>query len=191
MAAFNFSAVPRSSSQREAISSLGVPWRIFVIALVVFILTLVIWAGMEFGYSPYLKSEIKKIDAKLESLSSTFSEAQQKEFSSFYSQLYNIKSLAASHPYPSKLFEFLETSLYPTVRLTNFQADLGSGEIRMEGVIVSYNDLANQLSVFQKNPNVESVSLDTSRQLEVKDGGGVFFSSKIILNKKFLFNSEK
>ena len=129
MADLNFSSVtPRS--HKEEVSSVGFPWRIFVIALVVFGLTLVLWAGMSFGYTPYIKSEIKKVEAELDTLSTTFDESQQKDFISFYSQLYNIR-----------------------------------------------------------NTSVESVSLDTSRKAEAKDGGGTFFSLKIILNKKFLISS--
>ncbi|KKS82684.1 MAG: hypothetical protein UV58_C0007G0035 [Candidatus Wolfebacteria bacterium GW2011_GWC1_43_10] len=188
MADLNFSSVtPRS--HKEEVSSVGFPWRIFVIALVVFGLTLVLWAGMSFGYTPYIKSEIKKVEAELDTLSTTFDESQQKDFISFYSQLYNIRNLSATHTYPSKIFDFIESSIYPTVRLSNLQVNLASGETRIEGIAVDYETLANQISALKNNTSVESVSLDTSRKAEAKDGGGTFFSLKIILNKKFLISS--
>lgn len=163
----------------------GVPWRILVISIVIFGLTIVIYAGMQFGYIPYLSSQIDKVDSQFTQLSKSFNDQQQKDFLNFYSQLYNIKSLSGNHAYPSKVFDFIETSLYPSVKLTNLQVTVSTGEIRLEGNISDYDSLSNQLAVFKSNSNVASMSLDSSRKVDPKDGGGIFFSIKLNMNKDF------
>ncbi|MFA6136406.1 MAG: PilN domain-containing protein [Candidatus Paceibacterota bacterium] len=185
MADFNFGAKTVQKQKESPYSSVGFPWRIFVITLVIFVLSLVIYAGMDLGYKPYLESQLSKVDSDFDALSETFNEQQQKDLLNLYSQLYNIKNISLSHPYISQIFNLLESSLYPTVKLTNLQASVSSYEVRVEGITVDFDTLANQLAALKSHDKISSVSLDTSRKMEQKEGGGVFFSIKIILEKSF------
>jgi hypothetical protein len=159
-----------------------------VISLVIFGLTVLIWAGISFGYIPFLSSQLKQVNADFESLSKRISPDQQKSLTDFYSQLYNIQNLQASHKYPAKIFDFLEKNTYPMVNITNFQVNLEGGDIRFSGIAVDYQTLVNQLAVLKSDPNVNSVVLESSQKKDVKEGGGVSFSIKMSIKTSF-FNS--
>jgi len=173
------SNIPRSSQP------IGFPWRILVISIVVFGLTILIWAGMSFGYVPYLNAQIKKVDGQFEQLSGSLDETKQEELVQFYSQLYNIKTLGQSHVYPSRFFDLLERDTYPTVRIVNVQLDTAEKQATIEGIALDYNMLTNQVAALQADPSVETVTLDSSRQRTASDGGGVQFSLKVLLVNTF------
>jgi Tfp pilus assembly protein PilN len=163
-------------------ASVGFPWRLLVISFVIFGLTVLVWAGIQFGYTPFLNSQLSSATANFNALSGKISERQQKDLTSFYSQLYNIQSLQASHIYSAKLFDFLEKNIYPNVVLNSFQASLPGGSIRFDGVAADYQTLTNELAILKSDPNVTLVSLDSSNQRDVKGGGGVAFTISVSLS---------
>jgi len=169
----------QNMSRSREYASVGFPWRVLVIAIVVLGLSLLVYAGMAFGYIPYLTSEIKSVDAQFAELSQSLDSAQQKNLIDLYSQLYNIDTLASSHAYPSRFFDFLERNTYPTVRVTLMQLNVSGREARLEGIVPTFETLSDQLAVFENNPDVSGVALDASRQRDASEGGGVFFSVKI------------
>ncbi len=169
-------------------ASAGFPWRLLIISFVVFGLTILVWAGIQFGYIPFLNSQLSNAMANFNSLSGKISEQQQKDLTGFYSQLYNIQSLQASHIYSAKLFDFLEKNIYPNVVLTSFQASLTGGSIRFDGIASDYSTLTNELAILKSDPNVTLVTLDSSRQKDVKEGGGVAFTISVSISPK-LFDS--
>jgi hypothetical protein len=171
-------------------SSVGFPWRLLVISIVIFGLTVLVYAGINFGYVPYLNSEISKADANFTDLSKKIDVNQQQSLTDFYSQLYNVQTLALTHFYPSRIFDFLEKNIYPTVKLSSFQAGILGGDVRFDAVAVDFNTVINQLAILKTDPNVSAVSLDSSRQREAKDGGGVIFSVRMSFNPKF-FESQQ
>lgn len=163
----------------QRLSSAGFPWRLLIVALVVFGLTVLIYAGMMFGYIPYLESQIKDIDSKFTQLSKSLDNDQQQALLDFYSQLYNIDQLSAGHLMPSRFFDFLERNMYPTVKINNLQLNVATGEIRLDGIALDYVTLTNQVALLQKSSDVRSIVLDTSKQRDSKEGGGVTFSLKL------------
>ena len=189
MSDLNFATQAGVRPRAANASAVGFPWRILIITLVIFGLSVVIYVGINFGYIPYLNSQLEKVDVQFAQLSKSFDENQQKEFINFYSQLYNIKNLSSAHVYPSKVFDLIETSLYRNVRLSNLQMNVASEEIRIDGIAQDFDTLANQLASLKSNPDIYSVSLDSSKKIEVKDGGGVSFSAKLVMKKGF-FNSK-
>lgn len=163
-------------------ASVGFPWRLLVISFVVFGLTVLVWAGIQFGYIPFLNSQLSSATASFNALSGKISAQQQKDLTSFYSQLYNIQSLQASHVYPAQLFDFLEKNIYPNVILTSFQASLTGGSIRFDGIATDYSTLTNELAILKSDPNVTLVTLNSSRQRDVKEGGGVAFTISLSIS---------
>lgn len=175
-------------ARAAGVASVGFPWRLLIIAFVVFGLTVLVWAGIQFGYAPFLNSQLSSAMASFNSLSGKISEQQQKDLTSFYSQIYNIQSLQSSHIYSAQLFDFLEKNIYPNVVLTSFQASLPGGDIRFDGIAADYSTLTNELAILKSDPNVTLVSLDSSRQRDVKEGGGVAFTISASLSPS-LFNT--
>lgn len=178
-------ASPQSSREFSA----GFPWRTLVISVVVFGLTLLIWAGMEFGYVPFLQSQIQKSDVELAALSQSVSESEQKELIEFYSQLYNIQSLIGGHLHPSRFFDFLEKSTHPMVKFSGLRLNIIGGEAVLEGAAPDFDTVASQLSAFKNDAQVASVALESSKRRDVKEGGGVLFSMKLMMQKNIFLGS--
>jgi hypothetical protein len=175
----------QKSSSIQSGPPAGLPWRIFLLSLVVLGLTVLVYAGMSFGYVPYLKSEVQQVDAKFKQLSQSIDDAKQQELLKLYSQLYNIKTLSTAHVYPSRFFDFLERATYPAVRITSLVLNIKSREARLEGIALASDILTTQLAAIQESPEVESIELDAMRQRDAKEGGGVTFSVKVLFVKDF------
>ena len=163
----------------------GGPWRILIVSAVVFGLTLVIWAGMAFGYAPYLRAQVDDIDGELQALSSSITPEEQNDFIDFYSQLYNIDVLSRTHLYPTNVFEFLEEYTYPSVLITSARVQVTDNELRLDGISTSYDVLTDQISMYRDHPDVVNVSLDTSRARAATEGGGVIFSVRVVFTSQF------
>lgn len=129
--------------------SVGFPWRLLIISIVIFGLSVLVWAGISFGYIPYLNSQISGADTAFNTLSSKIDLNQQQSLTDFYSQLYNIQTLSGTHIYPSKLFDFLEKNVYPTVKLTGMQAGITGGDLSFDGIAVNYATLTNEMAVLK------------------------------------------
>lgn len=166
-------------ARASSVSSVGFPWRLLLIAIIIFGLTLLIYVGIQFGYIPFLNSEISKADANFSALSAKVDVNQQAQLTDFYSQMFNIQKLSTSHLYPSKIFDFLEKNIYPLVKVSSLQVGAVGGDVRFDGVASDFTALTNQLAELKLDPNVSAVSLDSSQQRDVKSGGGVLFSARI------------
>jgi len=182
-------SISPTSARSGGASSVGFPWRILVISLVVFGLALLIYAGVQFGYVTYLNSEIKKVDSQFAQLSQTLDDGEQEALLSFYSQLYNIRSLSGGHLYPSRFFDFIERITYASVRFINVQLNVAGGEARIEGVASDFETLTDQIALMEAAPEVSSVALESSKRRDIRDGGGVYFSMKVLFSKTFFVGS--
>ncbi len=174
----------QASRKSQQGSSAIFPWRILVISLVVFVLTAIIYIGIEFGYKPYLEKQIKDVEASSLALEKQIDEKQRNDLIDFYSQLYNIKSLSASHVYPYTTFEYLEKNTNPLIKINAMQINVLGREMKMDALASDYDAMIGQIASYKSDPRVESVSLDSSKKRDIKDGGGVLFSIKIIFNQK-------
>lgn len=163
----------------------GFPWRLLIISIVVFGLTVLIYFGIAYGYTPYLNSQVSKVKADLNTLSKKIDDSQQKILTDFYSQIYNIQTLQSGHIYPSKFFDFIESNTYPSIKLTGASVGVQGGEVKIEGVATDFSVLTNYLAIIKNQPTVGLVSLEGARQRDVKDGGGIPFSITIAFNQKF------
>ena len=71
------------------------------------------------------------------------------------------------------------------VKVNNAQLDISSGNLSIDGTAFDYATLINQLAILKADPNIASVSLDSSKQNSSKDGNGVLFSIKLIFSNGF------
>ncbi len=161
------------------------PWRVLIIAIVIFGLNVFLWAGMSFGYIPYLNAQISEADDQFNVLSSSISADEQEQFVDFYSQLYNIDTLARSHTYPGVFFDFLETYTYPAVFLTSARVEVSDSQVRLEGVAANYSTLTDQIAMYRSHPSVISVSLNASRAREASEISGTNFSLRLIFEPSY------
>jgi hypothetical protein len=178
-------APSRAGAQKQK-SSTGVPWRLLTISIVVFVLMIVIFLGMEFGYKPYLQSQIKQADADISSLSQSLQDGQQNDVIGLYSQLYNINSLYNRHVYPSRWFAFLEKNVLPTVRVTSMDADFLKLSVKLDGIAPDLDTLVLQIATLQQDAHTQEVVLTSSGKQDPKEGTGILFNVRIELKEGWL-----
>ncbi|MBI2515090.1 PilN domain-containing protein [Candidatus Wolfebacteria bacterium] len=145
------------------------PWRLLVFTALAFVILILVYAGMSFGYAPYLNSEIKKLDQKLADLNSQLESDQPKALMSLYSELLGVQGLLESHPLASKFFDFLEKSTDSRVYFTNLSFSVEEKSIKLEGIASDHNSLVRQIEIFRRSPRVKAIFLDDSRTRDQND----------------------
>lgn len=170
----------------EFISS-SLPWKLFSLSLTIFILLAVLYLGINFGYKPYLVSQVKKWETNLLELSQSIDSDKQQQLLAFYSQSANIKTQLDSKQTVSGIFNLIENNTYPSVSYNSFKLDIGNQEIKLEGVAPNYETIVKELTLFERNPDVEKVILENysvSESQSKKSSAEFKFALKLILKKQ-------
>ncbi|HZX01180.1 MAG TPA: PilN domain-containing protein [Candidatus Paceibacterota bacterium] len=142
--------------------SVGWPWRMFILFALLFTCAVIAYAGLLFGYKPYVASQIIKTENELESLSAQISPDEQRNFVEFYSQISNLKGLLAKHVLSSKLLPLIEGATDQKVVYTSTNFTIPDRTLKIQGYASSYEVLAGQLALYENSPWVERVVLDDS-----------------------------
>lgn len=175
------SIIEEEMSKKEKLRT-GWPWRLIFVAFVIFGTTAVIFAGMKFGYQPYLDKKIGVADGTLRRLANSLSEEQQKNIFNLYSQLNNISDLLKSRHQATRFFDFLEKNTLKNVSFNslnlNFKGNIP--ELNILGQALSFENLAQQLEVFKQSPDISKVILDNSRITEQSKNKVVSFSMRLV-----------
>jgi hypothetical protein len=124
----------------------------------IFFLAIVIYAGLAFGYAPYLQSQLTATQNQVNALGNSISTSDQTQLIDFYSQITNLQSLLSNHVLSSQLLTWLETNTeanvyYQTLALTS------GGSVALTGSAVAESDINQQVSIFENSPEVSSVSV--------------------------------
>ncbi|MEK7624369.1 MAG: PilN domain-containing protein [Patescibacteria group bacterium] len=160
----------------------GWPWRMFLFSVIVFALTLLIYFGMIFGYKPYLETERQSLDKKINEIGGAVSETDRENFIKFYSQLVNIQTLLNNHISGSNIYTFLEKNTNQGVYYEGASLSVPEHFLRLEGIARSYDNLVQQLVVFEQAPEIKKVILEESRTADK----GVSFSIQVTFKPELL-----
>lgn len=161
---------------REQIS-VGWPWRLMITMFIIFLIALLIYFGLVFGYKPFLNNSLAGVESELQSVSAQFSSEKKENFISFYSQLTNLQKLLANHKVASKAFSSLELMTAKDVTYTGINLSVPDRTIAIEGVTNSFGSLAVQLALYDQAKEVRKVTLDSSKS----NGAIVQFKVKLLL----------
>lgn len=163
---------------REKVPS-GVPRRFLTFSALLFLMVLLIYFGLTFGYAPFLKGQIEDLRAKVDELGRKISAEDQKELTGLYSQISNIEKLLSSHVLASRAFNFLEENT--SQQVTYLKTDLSVPERRLalDGAAASYEELVRQLAAYDEAPAVERMNLESAEE----SGGVVRFKAGLILKE--------
>ena len=82
------------------------------------------------------------------------------------------------HRQTSDVFDFLKRGLMPDISITNFRGDFDKGNIVIDGRAKDFVPVGQQFKVFQLDPDIESVSLE-SLALRGPDEVGFTFSIRM------------
>ena len=174
-------AAPQTSLQDQFVEEsipVGLPWRLLISGALIFALTVLIAAGLEYGYKPYLEDRVAAVDKQFSSLTKNLSEQDQKEMVSMYSQIANLKSILEKRTAVNGVFKFLEEQTIPSVYYSNAVMNGTDFKLVIQGFAPTLTELSQQIAVFEKNKNVHNVVLDNVGL----QAGGVVFSITLQFN---------
>lgn len=166
--------------------SIGWPWRLLVFSLFAVSLAIFLYLAMIFGYKPYLNNQIKIYSQKIDKLGSAVKEEEKASFLTFYSQLVNLQTILDKHIYGSSFFNFLEKNTSPRVSYLNVNLLVSEHLLKIVGLTASFNDLAQQIAVFDRNPFIKRVVLENVGFANE----GLRFSLTLFLKPEFLLNPD-
>jgi hypothetical protein len=158
----------------------GWPWRLLVLGLSLLMISLLIYAGLIFGYKPFLGKSINDLEIDLAKLSSEFTVEDENDLIGFHSQITNIKNILGSHVTTSDIFKFVEDVTNKQVSYNTFILSVPERTVKIDGVAKSYGVLSAQLFNYENSPEVEKVSLESSSFT----GTVVKFTIKLILKNE-------
>ena len=138
------------------------PWRILIISIVLFVVSIVVFVGIEFGYIPYLINESESLDSELASLNQTFRGEAQEDVFNLFSQIYNVQALFNQEASLSSIPEFLEGITHASITLQEARVNFKDGNIALQGVAPSYDILVSQLNILGSEESIKSVVLERS-----------------------------
>lgn len=131
------------------------PWRVLLFSFLLFLLTLISYFGLAFGYKPVLNSKITEKDQEIVALAQTVPVSDQQALVRFYSQLGNLQEVLRTHLFGSKLLPILEKYTNKQVYYKNLSLNISSRELTLDGIAKSYEILAQQLEAYNQAPEIE------------------------------------
>jgi len=124
----------------------------------VLLIIVLIYAGLQFGYEPYLNSQISVLQAQAQKVGQSVSPADEANLIRFYSQISNIQSLIKNHVFFSQFLTLLEENTEANVYYTSMVFTSGN-QITLVGVARTSADVSEQIAAFEASPNIAAISL--------------------------------
>lgn len=139
----------------------------------VLLLAVIIYAGLSFGYTPYLQSQLSSTKDQISALEKSISPGDQTQLIDFYSQISNLQALLNNHTLSSQLFSWLETNTEANVSFQSFAMTTG-GRVTLSGTAATEADVNQQVAIFENSPQVSSVTVSTVGAPSLLDTGWTF-----------------
>lgn len=145
----------------------------------ILVLTVVIYAGIKFGYEPYLNSQFSSTQTQIATLGQSISSSDTANLLTFYSQISNLQSLLSKHVINSQFFSWLEQNTEANVYYSQFSLVSGD-QITLVGDALSEADVNEQVAVFEASPEVKSVAVTN---VGVSGSGKWQFTASLTMNQ--------
>ena len=159
----------------------GLPWRLLVFALTLFIFSLFVYFGLRFGYESYISTQAEDLDMRIEELGQRVSQEDQQGFINFYSQLINLRKVLDQHGFSVNIFGFLERNTLGDVYYNDANFLALDSALVLKGVANSSETLVSQLTLFDGAEEIDRVVLN-----QMSSGRGVVtFGVTLFFNPDF------
>jgi hypothetical protein len=168
---------------REPSDTQGAYRQLLLLTASLFILTLLIYAGIAFGYKAYLKSAVGTLEKKISDSSTAVSAEEEARIATFYSQLMNLRTLLGSHRSISPIFALLERTATPNIYYTKISLNGSTNELALSGAARNLGDIAAEAAVFEKQPEVDHVNINNGA---ISPNSPWQFAMSVFLNPKNL-----
>jgi hypothetical protein len=158
----NNMAVARARAEQAGTA--GIPLRALVFAGVIFAFSLMVYAGLQFGYKVYLNNAIANLDTQIAALDNLApADERERDFISFYSLATNTQRLLTNHVSISSVFDFFERNTLADVAIETMKIAVQEKEISFSGAAKGYEQLARQLAIYENAPEVTEIGISGSR----------------------------
>lgn len=124
---------------------------------ILFIVALV-YAGLRFGYEPYLNAQISSLESQVQKAGQSVSPADEANLIRFYSQISNLQSLLKNHVFFSQFLTWLEQHTEANASYVSMAFTSGS-QVTLAGSAKTSADVSQQVAAFEAAPEVGAVSL--------------------------------
>ncbi len=147
--------------EKEGLETRGA-WRLLIFMAFVFLVFLVAYFGLIFGYQNYVEAQIAKFESELTDLAAQVPEVEQEEFIKFEFQLINLKKLLDNHVAASKILPLIEGATGAKVYYTKMGVNVREGRVNLAAVADSYETLASQLEAFSRMTEVSRFQMSNA-----------------------------
>ena len=144
---------------REPQYTVGWAGQILMFTSTLFFISLVIYFGLQFGYSAYLNSNLKKLQEQVQAFGEQVPVEDQKKIVSFYSQVSNLKTILANHIFSAQLFNWLEKNTQKNVTFSKFNLNVTTNQVGLGGTAKTMDDFNQELAIFAAQADVEKISV--------------------------------
>lgn len=147
---------------REPSSPQGAYRQLLLIAGGLFIVMIVVYAGLAFGYQTYLRRSVAALKDKRDAVSASVPAEAQAETAAFYSQLVNLRTLLGAHSRVSPAFALVERSASPNAYFTRMNVNVATNEMTLTGAARTLKDIADQAALIERQPEVSRASFNNA-----------------------------
>jgi hypothetical protein len=170
--------INRLSEERPA----EVSWTsgLFGFSVTLFVVVIVLYAGMSFGYAPYVNSRIVGVDNDLKRIGQSVNTDKTASLIGFYSQVTHVRSLAQGHIFFSQFLTWLGAHTEANVYFLALSFS-GGNQASLTVLARTENDLNQQVAVFESDPNVASVNVSNITSVSSVSG---FWQGNLVLAMK-------
>ena len=165
----------------------GLPSKLLMFSVSVFIIILVIYLGIIFGYEPYLNAQLDNLNNQISVAGSQISPTDQSQLTSYISQASNVKALLNNHITASALFNYLEKNTDTNVYFSHLSLTVFNNQAQLSGLAQTMNDLVGQLAIWQGSPSITEVDFN---QISATSQG-FSFSATLTFQPNFLISQSQ
>jgi hypothetical protein len=148
----------------------GVFKQLILLAAALFVLMVVLYVGIAFGYKAYLTKSISDTKVKIDNFSAQIPKDDQLRVANFYSQLQNLQQLLAAHTTVSPVLNLLESTTQPNIYYTKLSVNATANEADLIGAAKSLADIAQQAALAEAATGVDHISFSNAGSAQ----GGVW-----------------
>jgi len=136
---------------REPAWTPGWSGRLLMFSLTVLLLSVGVFAGLKFGYQPYLDAEVKSIEGEIQIFLEKYPIASREAMRRVASQFANVEKVLASYASPRGVFEWLERTTLPSVSYSQMEFKVKERELVLTAQARDDDDVARQLELFRRD----------------------------------------
>jgi hypothetical protein len=162
---------------RDAPRTPGWSWGVISFAAGILFIAVFLWAGLEFGYKPFLENQATQVQSQINTVDQSVSQSDQVDLIDFYSQLSNLRTLLAAHTPTSNVFPWLEANTEANVYYSSFSLT-ADGQLSLIAQAKTENDANQQIAIFENSPQVIAFS---TTGLSLEANGNWQFAAQLAL----------